>query len=157
LLPATFVLLLVAVPVACLLIYQLAGIWLGFGLRSCKYCWLLVAGGQMPYRPTPRGHLRLGQCPKFGTFYLLMASQSIYSCCKLIHPEIISILDNWNTWNKNVAFILMRHVNDVGGKKTFKFSFFSNTLILHLIQIGSSTILSTPNNNREILWRDRKL
>jgi hypothetical protein len=36
-------LLKVAVTVAGLLIYQLAGIWLGFGLRRCKYCWLLVA------------------------------------------------------------------------------------------------------------------
>jgi hypothetical protein len=50
------VLLLVAVPVAGLLIYQLAGIWLGFGLRRCKYCWLLVAGGRKPYRPTPTTH-----------------------------------------------------------------------------------------------------
>ena len=47
------VLLLVAVPVAGLLIFQLAGIWLGFGFRRCKYCWLLVAGGRKPYRPTP--------------------------------------------------------------------------------------------------------
>ena len=37
------VLLLVAVLVAGLLIYQLAGIWLSFGLRPFKYCWLLVA------------------------------------------------------------------------------------------------------------------
>jgi hypothetical protein len=41
------VLLLVAVPVAGLLIYQLAGIWLGFGFRRCTKIWFLVAGGQM--------------------------------------------------------------------------------------------------------------
>jgi hypothetical protein len=32
---------------------RLAGIWLGFGWRRCKYCWLLVAGGPKSYRPIP--------------------------------------------------------------------------------------------------------
>jgi hypothetical protein len=46
------VLLLVAVLVAGLLIYQLPGIWLGFGLSRCKHCWLLVAGGHgLPLTP----------------------------------------------------------------------------------------------------------
>ena len=41
------------VPVVGILIDWLAGIWLGFGLHLFEYCWLLVAGGQKPYRPTP--------------------------------------------------------------------------------------------------------
>jgi hypothetical protein len=62
------VLLLDVVPVAAMVIYRLAGIWLGFGFRHREYCWLLLAKSITGLRCQDN----------FFFFYLSLQQQGLY-------------------------------------------------------------------------------